>query len=330
MVHVAFVIDPITTFNVKKDSTLAMIRAAQARGWRTTVLGPHDLALQHGQVMAWSRDIALTPTAMRSLDEIDGSGYYRLGPEARLPLAVIDLVMMRKDPPFDMEYVYATYLLERAQREGATVVNAPKSLRDCNEKFFATDFPECTPPLIVAARQDLLLDFHAEHRDVVFKKLDGMGGMSIFRIREDDPNLRVVIETLTDNGRRPIMAQKFIPEISAGDKRILLIDGEAVPFALARVPMRGETRGNLAAGGAGVGQPLSERDRAIAEAVGGTLRERGLHFVGIDVIGDYLTEINVTCPTCIRELDRQFDLDIAGSLLDSLQAKVNSAHESRQ
>ena len=319
MVHVAFVIDPIAGFNVKKDSTLAMIRAALARGWRATVLTPGDLALQHGQVMGWLRDIALDRPAMESLDAIDGPDYYRLGPETRLPLAEVDLVMMRKDPPFDMEYIYATYLLERAQEGGAVVVNAPRSLRDCNEKFFATHFPDCTPPLIVASRQDLLLDFHAEHRDVVFKKLDGMGGMSIFRVREDDPNLRVVIETLTDLGRRPIMAQRYIPEITAGDKRILLIDGEPVPFALARIPMQGETRGNLAAGGEGVGQPLSARDRAIADAVGGELRMRGLRFVGIDVIGDYLTEINVTCPTCIRELDRQFDLDIAGDLLDALQ-----------
>ena len=320
MVHVAFVIDPIAGFNVKKDSTLAMIRAALARGWRATVLTPGDLALQHGQVMGWLRDIAFDRSAMQSLDAIDGPDYYRLGPETRLPLAEVDLVMMRKDPPFDMEYIYATYLLERAQEGGARVVNAPQSLRDCNEKYFATHFPDCTPPLIVASRQDLLLDFHAEHRDVVFKKLDGMGGMSIFRVREDDPNLRVVIETLTDLGRRPIMAQRYIPEITAGDKRILLIDGEPVPFALARIPMQGETRGNLAAGGEGVGQPLSARDRAIVDALGSELRARGLRFVGIDVIGDYLTEINVTCPTCIRELDRQFDLDIAGDLLDALHA----------
>ena len=325
MVHVAFVIDPIATFNVKKDSTLAMIRAALARGWRATILGPGDLALQHGQVMAYSRDVVLSETAMRSLDAIDGPDYHRLGPEARLPLAAIDLVMMRKDPPFDMEYVYATYLLQRAQAEGALVVNSPQSLRDCNEKFYATEFPALTPPLVVASREDLLLDFHAEHRDVVFKKLDGMGGMSVFRIREDDPNLRVVLETLTSHGASPIMAQKFIPEIRAGDKRILLIDGEPVPYALARIPMRGETRGNLAAGGEGVGQPLSARDREIAAQVGPELRARNLHFVGIDVIGDYLTEINVTCPTCIRELDRQFELDIAGDLLDSLAPRIGRA-----
>ena len=319
--HIAFVMDPIASFNVRKDTTLAMIRGAQLRGWRVSVLGVGDLALQHGRVVGWAQDISLAPAALENLDAADPADYYRLGPQGRLALADADLVMMRKDPPFDMAYVYATYLLERAVTEGAVVVNAPRSLRDCNEKFFATSFPQCTPPLLVASRQDLLLDFHAEHRDVIFKKLDGMGGKSIFRVREDDPNLRVVIETLTDNGLQPIMAQRFIPEIELGDKRILLIDGEPLPYALARIPMRGETRGNLAAGGEGVGQPLGERDRFIAAAVGPELRRRGLAFVGIDVIGDYLTEVNVTCPTCVRELDRQFGLDIAGDLLDVLAAK---------
>lgn len=314
--HIAFVMDPIATFNVKKDSTLAMIRAAAQRGWRISVLGIEDLALQHGRVVGWARDLALASAVVRDLDSIGGGGYYQLGPPLRVPLGDFDMVMMRKDPPFDMQYVYATYLLERAAEEGATVINDPRALRDCNEKFYATRFPRCTPPLIVAARQDLLLDFHAEHGDVIFKKLDGMGGMSIFRAKADDPNLRVIIETLTDGSRSPIMAQKFIPEISAGDKRILLVDGEPVPYALARIPMRGETRGNLAAGGEGVGQPLTERDRFIAAEVGPELKERGLMFVGIDVIGDFLTEINVTCPTCVRELDRQFGLDIAGDLLE--------------
>ena len=321
--HIAFVMDAIETCNVKKDSTLAMIRAAQRRGWRISVLGIGDLALQHGAVVGWMRDLALVPDALEDLDSIgQGDAYYRLGPPLRLALADVDIVMMRKDPPFDMGYVYATYLLERAADQGAVVVNAPRSLRDCNEKFYATRFPDCTPPLIVASRKALLMDFHAEHGDVVFKKLDGMGGMSIFRVRRDDPNLRVVIETLTDNERQPVMAQKFIPEISAGDKRILLIDGQPVPYALARVPMQGESRGNLAAGGEGVGQPLGERDRFIADAVGPELVARGLRFVGIDVIGDYLTEINVTCPTCIRELDRRYGLDIAGDLLDAVAGSL--------
>ena len=318
MAHIAFVMDPIATLNVNKDSTLAMIRAAGRRGWRVSVLGVGDLALQHGQVVGWTRDLALEADALDDLDSISTSRYYRLGPEARTALADVDMVMMRKDPPFDMEYVYATYLLERARDEGAVVVNDPSSLRDCNEKFYATRFADVTPPLIVATRRDLLLDFHAEHGDVVFKKLDGMGGKSIFRVRRDDPNLHVIIETLTADGGSPVMAQKFIPEIEAGDKRILLIDGEPIPYALARIPKAGESRGNLAAGGEGVGQPLSERDASIAAHVGPELRRRGLRFVGIDVIGDYLTEINVTCPTCIRELDRQFGLDIAADLLDRL------------
>ena len=323
--HIAFVIDPIASLNVKKDSTLAMMRAAQRRGWRISVLGIEDLALQHGQAVGWCRDFALVPAALEDLDAANAGDYYRLGPPTRLVLAEADIVMMRKDPPFDMRYVYATYLLERAAAEGALVVNDPRSLRDCNEKFFATSFPDCTPPLIVATRQDLLRDFHAEHGDVVFKKLDGMGGMSIFRVRPDDPNLRVVIETLTDNGAEPVMAQRFVPEIAAGDKRILLIDGEPVPYALARIPPPGETRGNLAVGGEGRGQPLGERDREIAATVGPALRERGLAFVGLDVIGDYLTEVNVTCPTCVRELDRQFGLDIAGELLDSLERQLEGA-----
>ena len=318
MVHIAFIIDPIGTLNVTKDSTLAMIRAAQRRGWRISVLGPGDLALQHGRVVGWTRDVVLAGEALDDLDAANPDDYYQLGPTGRTALDDVDFVMMRKDPPFDMEYVYATYLLERARDAGAVVVNDPASLRDCNEKFYATDFTDCTPPLVVATREDVLLDFHAEHGDVVFKKLDGMGGTSIFRMRRDDPNLRVVVETLTGHGTTPVMAQKFIPEIRAGDKRILLIDGEPVSHALARIPKPGETRGNLAAGGAGVGQPLSERDAYIASRVAPDLRKRGLRFVGIDVIGDYLTEINVTCPTCIRELDRQFGLDIAGDLLDRL------------
>ena len=223
-----------------------------------------------------------------------------------------------------MEYIYTTYFLERAQALGVLVVNEPQSLRDCNEKFFATQFEHCTPPLIVSRREDQLLEFHRTHGEVVFKKLDGMGGANIFRIGPEDPNLRVVIESLTRHGQEQIMAQRYIPEIVDGDKRILLIDGEPVPYALARVPMVGEARGNLAAGGTGIGQPLSERDRFIASEVGPALVERGLVFVGIDVIGDYLTEVNVTCPTCIRELDAQFSLDIGSMLMDSVASKLEA------
>ena len=317
-VHIAFVMDAPASLQVKKDSTLAMIRAAQRRRWRVTVLGIGDIALQHGRVMGWTRDYALTPEALDNLDGADSADYYRLGPPSRVILADTDLVMMRKDPPFNMEYVHATYLLERATLEGARVVNSPQSLRDCNEKLYATRFAEFTPPHLVSSRTDLLLDFHAEHQDVVFKPLDGMGGTGVFRVRPDDANLRVVIEILTDNGRRPAMAQRFLPEISAGDKRILLVGGKPVPYALARIPMAGELRGNLAAGGRGVGQRLSARDERIAAAVGEDALDRGLEFVGIDVIGEHLTEVNVTCPTCVRELDRAFGLDIAGDLLDHL------------
>jgi glutathione synthase len=231
---------------------------------------------------------------------------------------------MRKDPPFDMEYIYSTYLLERAQQDGALVVNRPDSIRDCNEKFFATTFPDCCPPLLVTRRADLIREFQAEHGDMVLKPLDGMGGSSVFRVKRDDPNLSVILETLTRHGQEQIMAQKFLPEISDGDKRILMIDGEPLDYALARIPMAGEARGNLAAGGTGEGRPLTDRDRWIAEQLGDELRSRGLTFVGIDVIGDYLTEINVTCPTCIRELDAQFSLDIAAKLLDTVATQLSA------
>jgi glutathione synthase len=225
------------------------------------------------------------------------------------------VILMRKDPPFDMDFVYSTYILEQAHREGCLIVNNPQSLRDCNEKLFATQFPQCCPPLIVSCSAAKLKDFYKTHQDVIYKPLDGMGGASIFRIKPNDPNISVVIETLTDNGRRQIMAQKFVPEISNGDKRILVINGVPVDYALARVPAIGETRGNLAAGGAGVAQPLSDRDRWIVAQVGPTLVEKGLLFVGLDVIGDYLTEINVTSPTCVREIDKAYGLDIAGELM---------------
>ena len=248
--------------------------------------------------------------------------WYRLGEPAEADPETVDVLMMRKDPPFDMEYIYTTYLLERIEARGTVVVNAPGSLRDCNEKFFATEFTDCVPPLMVSKRPDQLLAFHSEHGDVVYKPLDGMGGTDIFRVRRDDPNLHVVIESLTRLGQRRIMAQKYIPEIEDGDKRILLIDGEPVDYALARIPMPGELRGNLAAGGTGVGRPLTDRDRFIASRVGPELKHRGLLFAGIDVIGDYLTEINITCPICIRELDAQFSLDIASMLMDKVEARL--------
>ena len=229
---------------------------------------------------------------------------------------------MRKDPPFDNEYIYSTYILEQAERQGTLIVNRCQSLRDCNEKVFATQFPQCCPPVLVSADNDRLKDFYATHKDVIYKPLDGMGGSAIFRVKPDDANLSVILETLTNYGKTTIMAQRYIPDIVNGDKRILMIDGTPVPYCLARVPLAGELRGNLAAGGQGVAQPLTDHDRWIAEQVGPALREKGLIFVGLDVIGEYLTEINVTSPTCIREIDQAQDLDIGGQLMDSISAHL--------
>ena len=329
MAKIAFLTDPLDSLSLKKDSTLAMIRAAQARQWEVHCLGQQDILLQGNEVRLLTQPLRLNEPFASSLDPADaaalqaGGGSWRSLGEGRLrPAADFDVIMMRKDPPFDMEYIYTTYLLERAEQAGALVVNRPQALRDCNEKFFATAFPECCPPLIVSRRHDLLREFQRAQGNVVFKRLDGMGGMSVFRVMDGDPNLGVVLETLTNGGREQIMGQAYLPEIADGDKRILLIEGEPAPYALARVPAHGESRGNLAAGGTGVARPLTERDRFIAAQVGPTLRRLGLMFVGIDVIGDQLTEINVTCPTCIRELDAQCSLDIAGDLLDAIADKL--------
>lgn len=318
MPKIAFLMDPIETVSVKKDSTLAMIAAAQQRGLEVFYLQQDGLVLSAGVVTALTRALKLRDDFCATLDpNTAGDDWYALGDEQAVALAEMDIVMMRKDPPFDMEYIYTTYLLERAEAEGVLVVNRPSALRDCNEKLFATLFPQCCPELIVSRRMDQLKAFHKQHANVVFKKLDGMGGASIFRVMEQDPNLSVVLETLTNSGREQIMGQVYLPEIVDGDKRILLINGEPVPYALARIPSAGETRGNLAAGGRGEGRPLTDRDQWIAQQIGPELKRRGLMFVGIDVIGDYLTEINVTCPTCIRELNEQFGLDIAGDLIDT-------------
>ncbi|MBM4203941.1 MAG: glutathione synthase [Gammaproteobacteria bacterium] len=325
MAHFAFLMDPLDSLALKKDSTLAMIRAAQLRGHAVSYFTLADMSYMGGRTVASARKLHLRDDFAASLDyTIAGRDWYTLGDPARTDLATFDVVMMRKDPPFDMEYVYATYFLERAAELGAMVVNNPRSLRDCNEKFFATAFPECGPPLIVSRSMDVIRDFHAEHSDVVLKKLDGMGGMNIFRVRADDPNLNVILETLTRHETELVMAQRYLPAIRDGDKRILMIDGQPVPYCLARIPKSGESRGNLAAGGTGEGRPLTARDREIAETVGPELVRRGLTFVGLDVIGDHLTEVNVTCPTCIRELDAQFGLDIAGTLIETLVRKLGN------
>jgi len=247
-----------------------------------------------------------------------------MGPQQRRSLADVDVILMRKDPPFNREFIYSTYILEQAEREGALVVNKPQALRDFNEKVSASLFPQCCTPGLVSRDKDLLMDFYKTHEDVIFKPLDGMGGTGIFRVKPGDPNVTVIIETLTEYGGRQIMAQTFIPEITEGDKRILMIDGESVGYALARIPSANETRGNLAAGGTAKGVELSDRDRWICEQVGPTLHANGLMFVGIDVIGDYLTEVNVTSPTCVRELDEAFDLDIAGQLMDCIEKKLSA------
>jgi glutathione synthase len=249
--------------------------------------------------------------------------WFELEESSSIPLEELNVVLMRKDPPFDSEFIYSTYILEAAERRGTLIVNRPQSLRDCNEKVFATEFPECTPPLMISRDQKRLKGFLADHGDAVFKPLDGMGGTSIFRIKQGDQNLNVILETLTNNGEQTIMAQKYLPEIVEGDKRILVIDGEVVPFCLARIPANGEFRGNLAAGGQGRVQPLSDRDRWIAEQIAPTLVERGLIFVGLDVIGDYLTEINVTSPTCAREIDDAQGTAIGDRLMDAIEDRLN-------
>jgi glutathione synthase len=312
-IRLGVVMDPIARINYKKDSTLAMLWAAAARGWELWYMEPPALSLEQGEALA----------SMAPLEVFhDPSRWFALGEPVQRPLAELDVILMRRDPPFDNEYVYATYILEAAERAGTLVVNRCRSLRDCNEKVFATQFPQCCPPVLVSGDMQRLKAFYREHGDVIFKPLDGMGGASIFRVREGDPNLSVILETLTRHGRQTIMAQRYIPEISEGDKRILIINGEPVPYCLARLPSQGETRGNLAAGGSGRAQPLSERDRWIVAQVAPALVARGLLFVGLDVIGDYLTEINVTSPTCIREIDAAFDTDIGGQLMAAIEHQL--------
>jgi len=309
--RLAVLMDPIQKLKIHKDSSFAMLLEAQRRGHEVHVFEQRDLGLRNGKAWIRSRRTRVfdNPTRWYEQDEPrieDASSF--------------DWVLLRKDPPFDAEYLYDTQILERAEALGTLVVNRPAALRDANEKLFTALFPQCCPPTLVARQQSDLREFVLEHGLCVVKVLDSMGGTSIFRVQADDPNLNVILETVTLEGTRAALVQRYIPEIVNGDKRILLIDGEPVPFALARIPKAGEFRGNLARGGSGRGQPLSERDRWICAQVGPELKRRGLIFVGLDVIGDYLTEVNVTSPTCIRELDAQFGLNIAGLLFDRLEA----------
>lgn len=313
----AVVMDPIAEINYKKDTTLAMLWAAQDAGFALFYLELPHLLLRGGQAYGLLKPLQVYR---------DPARWFALGEPQEPPLADMDVILMRKDPPFDMDYIYATYMLEQAEAAGVLVANRPDSLRDCNEKLFAAHFPQCSPELLVSSDAQALRAFQREHGDVVLKPLDGMGGRSVFRVKPGDDNIGVIIETLTAHGRHPIMAQNFLPEIADGDKRILLIDGEPVSHCLARIPMAGENRGNLAAGGRGEVRPLSERDRWIAAQVAPELRKRGLYFVGLDVIGSYLTEINVTSPTCLREIEAATGQPLAAQFIASLQKKLDERH----
>lgn len=308
---VVVVMDPIGSIKIAKDSTFAMLLEAQRRGHRLHYVLPGGLGMSGGQAVA-----RLSPLSVRD----DPSGWFELGQPSQRALDRGDVVLMRTDPPVDADYIHDTQILAAAQRAGATIVNDPQGLRDMNEKLAALAFPQCCPPTVVSRDAGTIKAFVAEHGDAVLKPLDGMGGRSIFRAKAGDQNLNVILETLTGGGRHLAMAQRYLPEIVDGDKRILLVDGVPVDYCLARIPQGDEFRGNLAAGGRGEGRPLSERDRWIAAQVGPEMKRRGMRFVGLDVIGDWLTEVNVTSPTCIRELDAQFGINIAGLLFDALEA----------
>ena len=304
--------DPISEISFKKDTTLAMLLAAKNRNHSLHYMEMSDLYLEQGKAQASCRPLEVYN---------DKNTWFQLGERINIALNDFDAILMRKDPPFDNQFIYATYILEAAEKQGTLIVNKPQSLRDCNEKVFATQFPQCCPPVIVSRDQAILKQFHKTHSDTIFKPLDGMGGSGIFRCKHDDPNVSVILETLTLHGSEFIMGQKFIPEINKGDKRILVVDGEAIPYSLARIPAEGETRGNLAAGGSGVAQELTERDHWIVNQVAPTLKEKGLIFVGLDVIGDYLTEINVTSPTCIREIDAAYNTDVGTTLIKAIETR---------
>ena len=309
--RIAFILDPLEGIDTRKDSSFAMMREASSRGHQIHVLLMGDVLLKEGTIQAVSREIRLTGKTPL---------WFEAGNPRTCPLAEFDVVMMRKDPPFDMEYYYATQLLELAEQGGAKIVNRPAALRNWNEKLAIAKFPEFTPPTLVAKREEDLREFLALHRDIILKPLDGMGGAGVFRVREDDPNIGVIIETMTGYGTRTVMAQRFVPEIEQGDKRILMVDGVPAPYCLARIPKKGETRGNLASGGKGVARPLSGRDLEIAHAVGPSLRSAGIALAGLDVIGDFLTEINVTSPTCMQEILDQAGFSVAKQVIDLLES----------
>jgi glutathione synthase len=311
--QLAVVMDPIESIHTAKDSTFAILMEAQARGWSLLYAQQQDLYVEDGE----ARGRLLT---LRVND--DPQHWFTLGEAQECRLGTVEAILMRKDPPFDMEYLYSTYVLELAAAQGSLVVNDPRGLRDANEKLFTAWFPQCCVPTLVSRSQRRFRGFLEAQRDIIIKPLHSMGGESVFRIRQGDPNTNVILETLTRHDTRTVMAQRYIPEVIQGDKRVLMIDGTPVPYALARLPAEGEARANLAAGGTGQGVALSERDRWICAQLGPVLRERGLLFVGLDLIGDYLTEINVTSPTCIRELDRIYGLNISARIMDAIEARL--------
>ncbi|MCT8125589.1 glutathione synthase [Alishewanella sp. BS5-314] len=312
-IKLGIVMDPIADINIKKDSSFAMLLEAQRRGYEIHYMEMADLYLMQGQARARTRLLSVEPNPER---------WYHFGSEQDLALSELNVILMRKDPPFDTEYIYATYMLERAEDAGTLIVNKPQSLRDANEKLYTSWFSQFTPKTLVSRDPKRLKAFYQQEQDVILKPLDGMGGASIFRLKPEDPNVSVILETLTAHGSQYAMAQRYIPEIVDGDKRILVVDGEPVPYCLARIPASGETRGNLAAGGRGEARPLSDSDWAIAKALGPTLKAKGLIFVGLDVIGDKLTEINVTSPTCIREIEAAFPISITGMLFDAIERRL--------
>ncbi len=317
LLQVGIVMDPIENIKPHKDSSFAMLLEAQRRGHTLFYMQPEDLYLKNGRAFA-------TTSQLKVWDRASTEQFYGFGSSQQTDLAELDIILIRQDPPFNNDYLYSTHILEQAESEGVLVVNKPQSLRDANEKLFASWFPECIPPTLVSANKDQLKEFIQQQQDTILKPLDAMGGASIFRVKKSDPNISVIIETMTDYGKHHIMAQVYLPAIKQGDKRILLINGNPIDYTLARLPAEGETRGNIAAGGTGIGMKITDREKWLCQQIAPKLQAKGLHFVGLDVIGDYITEINVTSPTCIRELDKQFDLNIAGVLFDHLDSTSRS------
>jgi glutathione synthase len=312
-IKLGIISDPISGFNIKKDTGFAMMLSAQQRGYELYYMEMDDLFLYQGQARA-------TAAKATVFDDVDN--WFALEDKQDIALSDLDVILMRKDPPFDTEYIYATYILERAEDAGTLVVNKPQSLRDANEKLFTAWFSEHTPDTLVTRSQAQIREFLTKHGDIILKPLDGMGGASIFRVKQDDPNIGVICETLTEHGSRFAMAQQYIPEIKQGDKRVLVVNGEVIPYCLARIPQGGETRGNLAAGGRGEARPISEDDLKVAQAVAPTLKEKGLIFVGLDIIGNKLTEINVTAPTCVKEIEAAFDISIMDKFYEAIEEKL--------